>query len=200
MEKMRLKLGVLLILVIFLGGCAGMQLTSEPAQKIGDIGASMAGYVAGKNNLDQIPKWIGWIDDILALEAGASVVSYKELLAIGFNEVSDDPFLKMQFGKIMGLLEFPKLQPPDLPFLTSDYVKAIKIVMGGLKDGLVAAQAAKVSMLRQELEMASREAARETDFDLEKFSKDLDDIIERAAKRTDEILKDELMVIQAAAK
>ena len=139
---MKIKLSVLLILVIFFAGCAGLQLKSEPAQDIGNIAASMAGYVAGKNNLDQIPKWIKWIDDILALEAGASVESYEELLTIGFNEVSNDQFLKMEFEKIMGLLEFPELQPPNLPFLTADYLKMVGSVLGGLKDGLMAAQAA----------------------------------------------------------
>ena len=132
----------MVISLLFLCGCAGVSLKDNTTQVSIDIAASTIGYVAGKNNLDQIPKWNGWIDKILALEAGVPTISYENLLAIGLNEVCEDPFLNMQFGKLTKLLDFPELQPPDLPFLKAEYVELIKIVMGGLKDGLVAAQAA----------------------------------------------------------
>lgn len=142
MEKMKTKLGVLLTLIIFLGGCAGVSLKDNTTQVSIDIAASTIGYIAGQKNLDQIPKWNKWIDQILALEVGVATASYEELLAVAFNEVSDDPFLEMQFTKLIRLLEFPELQPPDLPFLKAEYLELVKIVMGGLKDGLIAAQTA----------------------------------------------------------
>jgi len=141
---MKRKLIVIVISLLFLigSGCAGVSLKSETREATGDIIATTIGYVAGQKNLDKIPEWIGWVNQILALEAGASTASYEKLLAIGFKAVSKDIFLAMQFEKFLKLLEFPEMQPLDLPFLTSDYVKLIKIVFGGLKDGLVAAQLA----------------------------------------------------------
>jgi hypothetical protein len=43
--------------------------------------------------------------------------------------------------KLIRLLEFPELQPPDLPFLTGDYVAMVKIVLTGFREGLMAAKA-----------------------------------------------------------
>ena len=123
-------------------GCAGISLKSNTSQVSIDIAASTIGYVAGQKNLDKIPEWIEWIDRILALKAGSLTFTYEKLLAIAFEAVSDDPFLRMQFEKLTKLLDFPELQPPDLPFLKAEYIELIQLVMGGLKDGLVAAQAA----------------------------------------------------------
>lgn len=139
---MRKRLIVIVISLLFLIGCAGLSLKSETSEITVDIAASTIGYLAGQKNLDKISEWTKWINQILALEEGASIASYEKLLAIGLNAVCEDPFLNMQFGKLLKLLDFPELQPPDLPFLTSDYLKLVKIVMGGLKDGLVAAQLA----------------------------------------------------------
>ena len=139
---MRKKLIVMVISLLFLCGCAGVSLKDNTTQVSIDIAASTIGYVAGQKNLDKIPEWSKWIDKILALEAGAPTVNYEDLLAIAFEAVCKDPFLAMQFGKLTKLLDFPELQPPDLPYLKAEYVELIKVVMGGLKDGLVAAQAA----------------------------------------------------------
>ena len=128
--------------LLFWSGCAGVSLKDNTTQVSIDIAASTIGYVAGQKNLDQIPKWNKWIDKILALEAGASTTSYEKLLAVAFEAVCKDPFLAMQFEKLTKLLDFPELQPPDLPYLKAEYVELVKLVMGGLKDGLVAAQAA----------------------------------------------------------
>ena len=140
--KTKLIVMVISLSLLFWSGCAGVSLKDNTTQVSIDIAASTIGYVAGQKNLDQIPKWNKWIDKILALEAGASTTSYEKLLAIALDAVCDDPFLAMQFGKLTKLLDFPELQPPDLPFLKAEYVELVKIVMGGLKDGLVAAQAA----------------------------------------------------------
>ena len=139
---MRTRLIVMVVSLLFLIGCAGISLKDNTSQITIDIAASTIGYVAGQKNLDKIPEWNGWIDKILALKAGAPTVSYEKLLAKGLDAVCDDPFLNMQFGKLTKLLDFPELQPPDLPYLKAEYVELVKLVMGGLKDGLVAAQAA----------------------------------------------------------
>ena len=148
MGKMKIKLLVLLTLVIFLGGCAGISLKSQTTEVVIDIGAATIGYAVGQNNLKKIPEWNEWIDKILALKPGISTVSYEKLLAKGFQIICDspfsgceNPFLEMQFKKLLKLLEFPEIQPPELPFLKEEYINLVKIVMGGFRDGLVAAQA-----------------------------------------------------------
>jgi len=123
-------------------GCAGLQFKSETNEVAIDIAASTIGYLIGQKNLDQISKWNKWIDQILALEEGVSTASYEELLAKAFNLISKDPFLEMQFEKLLKLLEFPELQPLGLPYLNPEYLKIVKIVMNGFKDGLMTAQAA----------------------------------------------------------
>ena len=75
---MKTKLSVILISLLFLIGCAGVSLKDNTTQVTIDIAASTIGYVAGQKNLDKIPEWNGWIDRILALEAGASTASYEK--------------------------------------------------------------------------------------------------------------------------
>jgi len=140
MEKMKKKLFVLLILAIFLGGCAGISLKSDTTEVAIDVSASTIGYLVGQKNLEKIPNWNEWIDKILAIEYGTPTLSYEKLLAKGFEIVLDSPFLEMQLNKLIKLLEFPEIQPPELPFLKEEYINLVKIVMGGFRDGLVAAQ------------------------------------------------------------
>ena len=108
-----------------------------------DVSAATAGYLIGQNNPAKIPGWNGWIDKVLAFKAGDSILTYETLLAKGFEFVADSPFLEMQFSKVIRLLEFPKLQPPGLPFLKAEYLEMVRIVLSGFRDGLYAAQAEK---------------------------------------------------------
>lgn len=104
-----------------------------------DISATTIGYYVGRNNVDKIEQWNKWLDPILALQQGDTVFSYEELLKKGFDLVLDEPFLELQLKKLINLLEFPELQPPEMPFLTGDYIDMLKIVLGGFRDGLEAA-------------------------------------------------------------
>jgi len=104
------------------------------------MSAATAGYLIGQNNLSKIPDWNGWLDKILAFKAGDSTVNYKKALAEGFNLTVDNPFIEMQFSKVIRLLEFPELQPPTLPFLKAEYLEMVRIVLSGFRDGLTAAQ------------------------------------------------------------
>jgi len=105
------------------------------------MSAATAGYLIGQNNLSKIPEWNAWLDKLLSLKAGDSVINYEKLLAEGFEITVGSPFLEMQLTKVVRLLEFPELQPPDLPFLKAEYIEMIRIVLSGFRDGLYAAQA-----------------------------------------------------------
>ena len=138
---MKRNLLILSLVIAFLTGCAGMQLKSDTSEIAVDLSASTIGYLVGQNNLDKIPEWTTWIDKVLAFEQGDTVLSYETVLAEAFSLVVDSPFLEMQFKKLIRLFEFPELQPPELAFLTSDYIKYVKIVASGFNDGLMAAKA-----------------------------------------------------------
>ena len=116
-----------------------MQLKSDTAQVAVSVGASSLGYFVGKDNPEKIDKWLEWTDRLLQIETGTSALSYEQLLAEGFNHVIDEPYLELQFGKLIKLLEFPELQPPELPFLTNEYVNYIKGIISDFHDGLMAA-------------------------------------------------------------
>ena len=138
---MKRNLMILSLAILFLTGCApGSNTTQRVAA---DMSAATAGYLIGQNNLDKVPDWNKWLDSLLALKAGDSVLTYETLLAKGFEFVADSPFLEMQFSKVIRLLEFPELQPPGLPFLKAEYLEMVRIVLSGFRDGLYAAQAEK---------------------------------------------------------
>jgi len=138
---MKTKLLTLILATLFLTGCAGVSIKKDATtETAADISASTIGYYVGRNNVDKIPQWNAWLDEITALDQGDTVLSYESLLVKGFDLVVDEPFLEMQLKKLVRLLEFPKLQPPDLPFLTGDYMAMVKIVLAGFREGLGAAQ------------------------------------------------------------
>ena len=137
---MKRNLVILGIAILFLTACAGVSIKKDQTtETVADIAAGTIGYYVGKNNVDLIPEWNKWLDKILALQQGDTVFSYEELLKKGFALVTDEPYLEMQLKKLIRLLEFPELQPPELPFLTSDYIEMVKVVLGGFRDGLEAA-------------------------------------------------------------
>ena len=138
------KLFLITLSLLFLTGCAstGVQLKKDVSTEIAiDISASTIGYLVGQNNIEKIPEWNRWLDTVLEIGEGDSVVSFEKLLAKGFDLVIDEPFLKMQLEKLIRLIEFPELQPPELPFLKGEYVELVKIILGGFRDGLQAAKA-----------------------------------------------------------
>lgn len=139
------KLFLIALSLVFLSGCAGgVQLKKDAGTEIAaDISAATIGYLVGQNNLEKIPDWNRWLDTVLEIGEGDSVVSFEKLLAKGFDVVVDELFLKMQLEKLIRLLEFPDLQPPDLPFLRGEYVELVKIILRGFRDGLVAAKSGK---------------------------------------------------------
>jgi len=134
------KLIIAMLLPLFLIGCGSVQTSNEQSEVAIDIAASTIGYLVGKNNPDKINQWIEWGNVILKIEPGFLVDSFEEFLAIGIEMSTDDEFLKMQFVKLIRLLDFPALQPPDLSVLQSAYVDRIKIIISGFLDGLQAAK------------------------------------------------------------
>ena len=131
---------VSVLALLFLTGCAGVQLKSDTAEIAAGATAATAGYLIGKNNPDRVTDWIEWADKLLDLEQGASVVSFESLLAKGFDLLVDEPFLELQFNKLIRLLEFPELQPPEVAFLKAEYLEYIKLIVGDFRDGLLAGQ------------------------------------------------------------
>jgi hypothetical protein len=139
---MKAKLLILTLAIALLTGCAGISIKKDTTTEVAtDIAASTIGYYVGKNNPERIDHWNGWIDMLLEFGQGDTVLSFEELLGHGFDLVVGEPFLEMQLKKLIRLLEFPELQPPDLPFLTGDYVAMVKIVLTGFREGLMAAKA-----------------------------------------------------------
>jgi len=137
---MKRNLLILSLVILFLTGCAGVSLKSDTTQIAVDVSATTIGYLVGQNNLDKIPEWNEWLDKLLALEVGDSVLSYELLLAKGIKLI-DKPFIELQFTKLIRLLEFPELQPPTLPFLKAEYLEMVQVVLSGFRDGLMAAKA-----------------------------------------------------------
>ena len=136
---MKRNLLILSLAILFLVGCAGVSVKSNTTEIAADVSSATIGYLIGQNNSDKIPEWNGWLDKLLFLKAGDSVLSYEKLLAKGF-ELIDEPFIEMQLSKFIRLLEFPELQPPGLPFLKAEYLKLVKVILSGFRDGLQAAQ------------------------------------------------------------
>ena len=137
---MKRNLLILGLLILFLTGCGTVSVKKDQTTETAvDISASTLGYYVGRNNVDLIPEWNKWLDKVLAFEQGDSVLSYEKLLNQGFKLIGDEPFLEMQMKKLIRLLDLPELQPPDVPFLTSDYVAMVKVILGGFRDGLEAA-------------------------------------------------------------
>ena len=128
---MRRNLLILSLATLFLIGCAGVSLKSDTTQIAADVSASTIGYLVGQNNLDKIPEWNKWLDTVLEIGEGDSVISYEKLLAKGFDLVINEPFRKMQLEKLIRLIEFPELQPPELPFLKAEYIEMVKVVLFG---------------------------------------------------------------------
>ena len=136
---MKRNLLILGLAIVFLTACAGISLRDNTTQVAIDVSAATTAYLIGQNNPDKIPDWNKWIDKLLSLKAGDSVLTYETLLAKGF-ELIDKPFIEMQLNKLIRLLEFPELQPPGLPFLKAEYLKLVKVIFSGFRDGLQAAQ------------------------------------------------------------
>jgi len=136
------KLIIAMLFLPFLIGCGSAQLSNEQSEVAIDIAASTIGYLVGKNNPDKINQWIEWGDKLLKIEAGLSVDSYEELLAIGIEMSTDDEFLKMELEKLIRLLDFPDLQPPESLALLERYVERVKLIIKGFLDGLYAARKA----------------------------------------------------------
>jgi hypothetical protein len=138
---MKAKLLTLILAIALLTGCA-VGFKNEKSQDIAiDVAASTIGYYVGKNNAEIIPEWLRWLEPLLALEQGDTVMTYEDLLAKGFDLVLDEPFLEMQLKKLINLLEFPELQPSEAPFLTGPYIKMVRLILGGFQEGLMAAKA-----------------------------------------------------------
>ena len=142
---MRTILVVLLSsLFLIVSGCAGLQFKGNSAAVITSVGASSLGYYIGKNNQDKINQWIEWIDGtkefvgLTELAPGDSILTYESVLVRGLEYASIDPYLELQFSKLIKLLEFPELQPPDVPFLTKEYIDYIKTIINDFRDGLLA--------------------------------------------------------------
>lgn len=138
---MKRNLLILSLAILFLIGCGIVSLKSDTTQIAADMSAATSGYLVGQNNLSKIPDWNAWIDKIFAFKAGDSTISWENALAEVGKITIGSPFLEMQFNKILGLLEFPELQPPALPFLRSEYLEMVQIVLSGFRDGLMAAKA-----------------------------------------------------------
>ena len=98
------KLLVSVLALLFLTGCAGVSLKSDTSQVAADISAATIGYLVGQNNLDKIPEWNKWLDTVLEIGEGDSVISYEKLLAKGFDLVINEPFRKMQLEKLIRLI------------------------------------------------------------------------------------------------
>jgi len=137
---MKIKLLIVILASLLLIGCSIGFKNTKTQETAVDLSASTIGYYVGQNNIDRIPQWNEWLDPILKLEQGDTVFTYEKLLKKGLALVSDDPFLEMQFKKLLNLLDFPELQPPELPFLTGDYVKMIRLVLGAFQEGLAVAE------------------------------------------------------------
>jgi len=107
-------------------------------------------------------------------------------------KIGNDPMLLADLKTLSKLLGISV----EMPTIDIEKHRLLKVAITGFRNGLQVAQGQKVSMLRRELEIASRECAREVDreysFDLKKFEKDLDEMIDKAAKETDRILSKEL--------
>lgn len=140
MSKKILVIGMVLLFWI---GCGSIQISNEASDVAIDVSASTIGYLIGKNNPDQIVKWSEWGNRILEIVPGQSVVSFEKILAIGIEIAVDDEFLEMQITKMIRLLDFPDLQPSDLPFLQEKYVERMRLIVSGFLDGLRIAKAEK---------------------------------------------------------
>lgn len=134
------RLLISVVVLLFLSGCAagGIQLKSGAGEIAAGSTAITAGYLIGKNNPEKVPDWNQWVGDLLAMEPGESVISFETLLVKGFDYFIDEPFLELQFNKLIGLLEFPDLQPPDAAFLKPQYLDYVKRILRDFRDGLEA--------------------------------------------------------------
>ena len=130
------KILVIGMMILLLTACAGVHISNETSDVAIDVSASTIGYLIGKNNPDQIDKWIGWGNKILEIIPGQSIESFEKILTIGIEIAVDDEFLEMQAVKLIRLLDFPDLQPSDLPFLQEKYVERVRLVVSGFLDGL----------------------------------------------------------------
>ena len=138
LEREMKRLFVLIMLLPFLAGCSVAPISSETNDIAIDIAASTIGYLIGKEYPDKVDQWIEWGNRILEIEPGLPVDSYEELLVVGIEMSTDDEFLKMQIIKLIRLLDFPELQPPDSLILLEKYVERVKLIVRGFLDGLYA--------------------------------------------------------------
>lgn len=129
---------LIVLALVFLSGCAGVQSKSETVEIAAGTVAITAGYLIGKNNPDKVTDWNRWVDGLLIMKPGETVISFETLLAKGFDYLVDEPFLELQFNKLIRLLEFPELQPPSAAFLTSKYLDYLKSILRDFRDGLEA--------------------------------------------------------------
>lgn len=132
------KLLMIGMALLFLSACSTVSISNDTSNIAIDGAASTIGYLIGKENPEKVSQWIDWGNKILEIKPGFPVNSFEKLLAIGMEISTDDKFLKMQFNKLIKLLDFPELQPPDLSFLQEKYIARVKLIIAGFLDGLYA--------------------------------------------------------------
>ena len=144
------KLLILILSLLFLSGCTlpWMQDADNPQvinvqQMASDVNLAsfVLSYSVGKNNVRHIDEWSEFLTSIEELSAGTSIVTYEGLLADMLNLFADDPFYKVLFEKLLVRFDIPALQPPELPYLTEDYLVVIQAGIQGFLQGLEVAQA-----------------------------------------------------------
>ena len=106
-----------------------------------NLASFVLSYSVGKNNVRHIDEWSEFLTSIEELSAGTSIVTYEGLLADMTNLLTDDPFYTAVLEKLLVRFDIPVLQPPELTFLTEDYLIVIKAGIGGFLQGLEVAQA-----------------------------------------------------------
>lgn len=134
------KLIVMLLSLVFLVGCGSISLNESSQEVLIDVAAAEVGYRLGKVNQDKIDEWVKWSNRLLLLDAESESIQLVSVLSKGFDKIVEDSYERMQMQKLIKLFDMPDIQPPDLPFLSDEYIKQLRIIVNGFRDGLMAAK------------------------------------------------------------
>ena len=143
---MRRNLSLLALLclafALMLGGCAGISL-KESGEDVTVVTTSTAGYLIGDKYpelIDPLCDWAGMMLLYMEYTHEPRDVDVKEWLKSGFNLLVDDPFLRLQWGNLLRLIEIDMELPATPAVLTPERIKLIRAGIEGFRIGLEAAR------------------------------------------------------------